>query len=720
VRAPIARLAPLLALLVPLAPAPIPAQEGRFGETTSVVVVEVPVQVTRDGKPVRGLTAEHFEVLDGKTKQRITGFEVIDLAALGVAGTAAAGSQPPPPAPALPLAARRHFLFLFDLTFAQPKSILLARRAARELLRTGLHPTDFAAVATYGASRGAELVLGFTADHAQVEAAIDGLGMPQLLDRFADPLRLLIADIQAEARHEGGGTGALPPDLPREALEDTGLSHFESIHRMAEANYRRTPEQQITAATSALVELAQRLAVVDGRKYVVYLSEGFQGSAITGQGIDAASGALVADGSVWEVDSGKLYGSARVQADLAQMLETFRRADCVIQAVDVGGVRTAGPEAATELRTDADVADTGRDSLLTMAHYTGGELYERFNDLAAAMGKMLDGTSVTYLLSFQPDGLAHDGAFHEIEVRLKGGPRGAKVHHRAGYFAPDPRRPPDPLEQRLRTAAAILGGDEGGSLPVAALAVPLPSGPLPLLLEVDGPALLAGHAGGPLALEIYAYALDARQAVRGYLTQRVELDLAQVEAALRAGGLKFYGELALPPGAYTVRLLVRAAGGADVLRSLPVEVPAAGAGPMVSPPLFPAAEAGWLVARQAERPGEAAREYPFTLAGRPFVPEARPVVAAAGEARVALLAYNLGSAAVARAEVLRATDGRPAAGGGFRLVDRQRGEGGAPDRLVGVLTAHGLPPGEYLLRVTVTDRASGATHSSSAPFVVKG
>ena len=250
--------------------------------------------------------------------------------------------------------------------------------------------------------------------------------------------------------------------------------------------------------------------------------------------------------------------------------------------------------------------------------------------------------------------------------------------------------------------------------------MPLPGGPLPLLLEVDGPALLAARGDGPLALEIYAYALDARQAVRGYLTQRVDLDLAQVEAALRAGGLKFYGELALPPGAYTVRLLVRAPGGADVLRSLPVEVPAAGAGPMVSPPLFPAAETGWLLTRQAERPGEAAREYPFTLAGRPFVPDTRPVVAAAGEARVALLAYNLGGAdVVARAEVLRAGDGKPAPGGAFRLLDRQRGEGGAPDRLVGVLSSRGLAPGEYLLRVTVTDRASGATYASAASFVVK-
>ncbi|MGH9361158.1 MAG: hypothetical protein ACRD2T_04520, partial [Thermoanaerobaculia bacterium] len=107
---PASRLGLLLLIVLALAPAALPAQEGRFGETAEVVVVEVPVQVVKDGKPVRGLTAANFEVFDGKTKQRLTGFEVVDLAALDSAPAAA----PVPAPPALPLAGRRHFLFLFD------------------------------------------------------------------------------------------------------------------------------------------------------------------------------------------------------------------------------------------------------------------------------------------------------------------------------------------------------------------------------------------------------------------------------------------------------------------------------------------------------------------------------------------------------------------------------------------------------------------------------
>src|SRR6185295_8004355 len=105
-----------------------------FSETTSTVVVEVPVQVVRDGEPVRGLTQADFEVYDGRRKQSITGFEVIDL-------VQPAGQQAQPAAPSLSPAARRHFLLLLDLAFSDPKSVVAARRAAAGIVDK-LHPAD--------------------------------------------------------------------------------------------------------------------------------------------------------------------------------------------------------------------------------------------------------------------------------------------------------------------------------------------------------------------------------------------------------------------------------------------------------------------------------------------------------------------------------------------------------------------------------------------------
>ncbi|HXO21777.1 MAG TPA: hypothetical protein VOA87_17830, partial [Thermoanaerobaculia bacterium] len=58
-------------------------EKQAFNEATSVTAVEVPVTViNKDGKPVRGLTAADFEVYDGRSQQKVTGFDVVDLGAL--------------------------------------------------------------------------------------------------------------------------------------------------------------------------------------------------------------------------------------------------------------------------------------------------------------------------------------------------------------------------------------------------------------------------------------------------------------------------------------------------------------------------------------------------------------------------------------------------------------------------------------------------------------
>src|SRR4029077_16095435 len=101
-----------------------------FSGTADVVEVEVPVQVVRDGQPVRGLTANDFELTEGRKKLVITGFQVVDLAAQPARG----GVQ------AAPVAGRRQFLLLFDLAFSGPKGIAAAREAARGLVLRGLHP----------------------------------------------------------------------------------------------------------------------------------------------------------------------------------------------------------------------------------------------------------------------------------------------------------------------------------------------------------------------------------------------------------------------------------------------------------------------------------------------------------------------------------------------------------------------------------------------------
>ena len=78
------------------------------------------------------------------------------------------------------------------------------------------------------------------------------------------------------------------------------------------------------------------------------------------------------------------------------------------------------------------------------------------------MGEMLDRTSVTYVLSFQPDKVKPDGAYHKLRVELKNAPRGTRVVHRAGYYAPKPYAQLNPLEKLLEAASQADGRRGGG------------------------------------------------------------------------------------------------------------------------------------------------------------------------------------------------------------------------------------------------------------------
>lgn len=688
-----------------------------FSGATEVVVVEVPVQVVKDGEPVRGLTAGDFEVFDGRRKVPVTGFEVLDLATAAPVGAAAEAQ--------IPASARRHFLMLFDLTFSEPSALSKARDAAKDVVKT-LHPTDLVAVATYSSLQGPQLILGFTPDRQQIAAAVDTLGMPKLFNRTPDPLRLVLTDALnsiAEGRAAGGGaTGGEARAAVEAELIDT-LKTFSIVSSRAE---KSAQQQIVRSLTSAFADLAHLMGEVEGRKYVVFLSEGFDSSLVTGSGsTTAGSNDLQATveqaGSTEQItaptgDSGsdEAFGDTRTQNAIERMLQEFRRADCQIQAVNIGGLRAPGEMGLQHTN--------GKESLLNMAKSTGGEFYENFNDLTAAMGQMLRRTGVTYVLSFQPDDLKQDGSFHKLKVQLKNA-RGARVVHRPGYYAPRPFKEQPPLQRLLETANTVMG-EEGGAIAAAVLAAPFAAGGdrayVPVVLEINGASLLAGKQGTSLPVEIYVYAIDQNGAVQDFLTQSFGVDLVKGEAALRQSGLKFFGHLDLPQGRYSLRTLVRnGTTGASGLRVTDLAVPAFASGEAaLLPALFPEPPGRWVMVRETQQAGQAQAPYPFMLKEQPYIPSSRPVLAPGQPAAVVLQGYNLGTGDLkAEAKVL-GPDGQEVPGGALKLSDKEGG-GSGPLRVSATFQPPALQPGEYVLRVTVTD-AAGKAQTSLAPFAVGG
>jgi VWFA-related protein len=535
----------------------IPAAAQTFSDTTDVVAVEVPVQVIRDGEPVRGLTAADFELYDGREKQTLTGFEAVDLATLS--GEALATAE-------LPLSARRHFLILFDLTFSSPEALIKGRRAARDMVGF-LHPTDLVAVATWSVRQGPRLVLGFSSDRRQVAEALRTLGFPDLLDsRPPDPLRLALVPSGADTG--GGMRGAADGEM----AETNAL-----VARLAEEAQLNEMLRSVRNMSQAMVEFAHMIGGVAGRKHVVFLSEGFDPAVLQGTTNDDVrrqQSEQAASGEIWSYDSPTMYGDTRSLNLVENMLEELRRADCVIQAVDIAGLRGQGDLGGRK--------PAGQDTLLNFAKGTGGELYENTNDLGGAMQQMLRRTGVTYVLSFQAEKVGKPETFHQLKVKVKNQPRGTRVLHRPGWYAPQPFKARSELEKTLSAASQLLGAEDGGPIRTQLLAVPTPGAPedngkarVSVVVEVDGTSLLAGTSGGTLPVEIYVYALDKQGAVHGYMAQTIELDLAKVGAGLPQEGIKLEGSLDLPPGEYRLRSLVRnGTTGASTVHSVPLTVPA--------------------------------------------------------------------------------------------------------------------------------------------------
>ena len=659
------------------------------------------MQVVRDGEPVRGLTREDFEVWEGRRKLPITGFEVLDLSAAS-----------PVRAAAVPAAARRHFLLLFDLAFSEPASVLRARRAAAGLLAQ-LHPTDLVAVASYSAARGPQLVLGFTSDRRQLDSALSTLGLPDLMVRPVDPLRLVLQEVLGAKNAAGGAAARRIRDPLADVNDVTVLQRLERVTDAVAQADRAAQRNHVDNFTRALSELARQIAVVEGRKYLVFLSEGFDSALI--QGVpdplrQEEMRELALHGESWRINPEERYGLTETGNDVERMLEQFRRADCLVQAVDIGGLRAGADQGAPRVG--------GRDSLLMMARGTGGDLYESTNDLGTAMGRMLKRTSVTYVLAVEPDRLGPEGEYRRLRVELSKTLPGARVVHRPGYYPPKPYAEQDSIGKLLEAANQLMSGEESDAVPTAVLAAPVRSegekAYVPVLIEIDGAGLLAGPQPAVLPVEVYLYALDELGAVHDFLTQTIGLDLAKAGPSLRQAGIKFFGHLDLLPGDYSLRVLVRnGASGATGLRVVPVHVPTGGE-PALLPPLFPEPPSRWLVVREEPRGEQRPSAYPFLLRSEPFVPASRPVLTPGRETLMVLTGFNLGAGPwKARPQVLT-LDGREVPGGRVELLDR-RGTAGA-DRAIASWWPPDLQPGEYVLRVTVTGAAAEA--SSSLRFVV--
>ncbi|MEZ5332995.1 MAG: VWA domain-containing protein [Thermoanaerobaculia bacterium] len=504
-------------------------------------------------------------------------------------------------------------------------------------------------------------------------------------------------------------------------LQQEVVDHLRVIgNEMAktEKSFRRG---RISSWSRSMGELARFLDSVKGRKHVVYFSEGFDGRLLLGRQPSAEDREVQEDlrnittGQLQFVDTDNIYGNTGLQVDMALMLEQFRRADVVIEAVDIAGLRADLPSAER-------AHNVGQDALFYLADDTGGNLYQDANDFGVQLGRIMERSSVTYLLSFKPDQIAYDGAYHRLKVKTDAPGR---LVAREGYYAPRPWEELHPFEKGLIASGAIASAEETNAIALNVLAAPFRAGPLgayvPVIIEVEGDTLLEGLEGSDLPVELYTYATNGDGEMKDFFTQMVALDVSSTREAFGSSGLKYYGHLELTPGDYLLRVLVRnAKTGRSGLSTVPLHVPTYDdQGPILLPPFFVENARRWFMVRETTPGNQPSVVYPFTVNGEPYVPAAKASLTERDEARLCLVAYNLSSGGtVDVAGTVTAQDGSTVSA--FDLTGLERTVTGIDglDKFLATFRTDGLSEGDYTLQVAMTDPVTGAQRTNSIPFSV--
>jgi VWFA-related protein len=385
---------------------------------TEVDLVEVPV-VVRDGqrRAVAGLTKDDFEIYDSGKKQTITAFSVQRFASAMGAGGAKAGVLPAAAADAAGRASepRSRFVALcFDDLNIDAAALKPAKAAAERFVKTGLTRGDRVAVVTTSQPEDA----GFTGD------------VPRLVAR--------IAKVTANRRFSGDMGPQCPRIRPYEAylivnhmdnqVMDAKVAEFQACGGRVPR-----PQEQITSMAqgvwqNALMNSRNTLRVIDGLVGGMAKLPGERLILLTSGGF--LTGDLEADEDLLMARA--LHAEVVIDTLDARGLYTVLPGDDASDSPQVGRVpRRAQVVEAQSAGRQEEAKDDG---MAVLAAGTGGTFYHNSNDLVRGFRELGMMPETMYVLGFTPSGVAADGRFHSLKVRLAAGKR-YSLQARLGYTA---------------------------------------------------------------------------------------------------------------------------------------------------------------------------------------------------------------------------------------------------------------------------------------------
>lgn len=382
-----------------------PAQDQDDVVRITTNLVQIDAVVTKDGKAVRDLKAEDFEIYEDGKKQTITSFAYIS-------NVPNVPSSAPPPAPkkgevGVPPAApiqrdtpRRTVAIVVDDLGLSAESMSHVRRQVRKFLAEELQPNDLLAIIRTGGEMGA--LQQFTNDKRLLNRAVDML-------RWNPCSRVGLATLARVEDPRGGGC-------------------FGS---------------NIMTTLKGLRYIVDAMGRLPGRKSMIVMSDDIPIRAVE-PGTENAEQVLVG-GDV------RNYGNW-----LKKITETAIRSSVVIYSVDTQGLQYTGITAADSVTSSVAAAtNMGSGSVpersarlgaltsarsrtlqdrseggLQIARQTGG--FQVRNSNAFQLDRIIEDQSGYYLIGYRPSEETFNRQFHQIKAKVKRS--GMTLRTRAGFF----------------------------------------------------------------------------------------------------------------------------------------------------------------------------------------------------------------------------------------------------------------------------------------------
>ena len=489
-----------------------PQAQPVFRASTRLIQVSVVVQDDRK-KPVEGLRAEDFQILEEGKEQPVAFFAVQGKSSSGTESAAANG--------------------VFTNRVQSPGGGVVAivydrlntAQLDQERVRT--------AVIKYLAQVNPDDRIGL---YVLTRA---GMGVVHDFTRDARSLLRALARVK-------GGPGVL------EASEETGVDHVgfgDALDQMISefavsgtASFRGfTQRERAFTSIEGLEGIARHLQGVPGRKNLIWISSGFpfEFAAFQPPGNNHQ-----------EIMSRETARAARALND----------ADAAVYVVDARGLVGAFATSAAARQqsfTTLDSALKPIEGLRQFAQLTGGEAFFNTNDLGGAITRAVEDSRLTYVLGYYSDEKDWDGKFRRIKVKVKRDD--VDVRHRAGYFA----IPPSLLGQPTRSEAILDALDsplEVNALPLSVTPTRGEGGKVALAIQFEpGTPLLEKRGAiwhGAVDIAIAQSLPTGQQTSEADLAIPFALDDA-TRAQLLKDGLRLTRTITLRDDAHDIRVVAR-------------------------------------------------------------------------------------------------------------------------------------------------------------------